>query len=155
MQRAKRAIIEVYKTFVLIFSNLCTNLVTLFLNSKFLVDFFPNAAETRSCNPDSGCKARASERRTKRVFALPSAAETRVAFSKDTAKLRQEFAEVKKGVLKQLGLNPTRLSYIYDIRKMTVRTEEINTSVPLHARRGRIILALRWRIANSSNRCHA
>ena len=34
-----------------------------------------------------------------------------------SAKIRQDFAEVKKGVLKQLVLNPTRLCYIYDIRK--------------------------------------
>ena len=117
--------------------------------------FFSHAAETRSCNPDSGCKARASEGRTKRVFALPSAAETRVAFSKDTAKLRQHFAEVKKRVLKRLAKFASRLSYIYDIRKMTVRPEKMDTSIPLRARRGRITLALRWLLANSSNRFHA
>ena len=72
-----------------------------------------------------------------------------------SAKIRQDFAEVKKGVLKQLVLNPTRLSYIYDIRKTTDRTEKMDTSIGFHARRGRIILALRWQIANSSNRCHA
>ena len=72
-----------------------------------------------------------------------------------SAKIRQDFAEVKKGVLKQLVLNPTRLCYIYDIRKTTGRTEKMDTSMPLRARHGRIIQALRWRIANSSNRFHA
>ena len=72
----------------------------------------PSAAEARSRIMITADKARASEWRTKRVFALPSAAEARVAFSKDTAKVQRRGTGLQAKSRKTLGEYPLN-SFLY------------------------------------------
>ena len=55
-----------------------------------------------------------------------------MAFSKDTAKVQQDFAETKFRVLKLLGLNPIHISYIFDISETMLRQKIIHTSMSAH-----------------------
>ncbi len=83
-----------------------------------------------------------------------STAEIRVAFSKDTAKVRQDFAETKFRVLKLLGLNPIHISYIFDIRETKLRQKIIHNSVSAHKKFDSSPRAARYNSTNTSMAAH-